>query len=66
MYFASGSHWRLDLMENKLWTKVHPDQATCSCDLLGMESPQQTLYSMLLKRHFACDCHGSVSLTLKF
>lgn len=31
-------------------TRVHPDHVTSSYDLLELESPQQTLYSVLSKR----------------
>lgn len=31
-------------------TRVHADHVTSSYDLLGLESPQQTLHSVLLKR----------------
>lgn len=39
-------------------TGVHPDCVTSSYDLLELESPQQTLYSVLSKKQFPCDCLG--------
>lgn len=39
-------------------TRVHPEPVTSGYDLLELESPQQTLYSVLSKRQFPCDCLG--------